>query len=767
MFDVSIDDRFLLLNATVPSEYVVVALDPEAITLRQYPEGETFPKETTAFALEHAEGNIVRTARAGEKLSALSVRHLLTLFRPEGRQVTLGELEDWQKQREAITHAATKQFYANKYIDQRRVNLDYTKTEDDLAAFISAWFPEAEKRGLDKWKPSATTIRNLVRNRVGHVSLVDCLRKEPAVRTRGIWPEWTYVLASEAIDKVFRREFPDQAEAYRWFYGQFYKERDEGVGILGKRPEPPTDRVFRTWFKQASTPKNLERAHGSRKANKSLKGAITPQDAVRPLQIVIIDQTLGNMWSAVKRRTGDLVNRALPKSATTGVPSENEEGQQILAAKRVEVVYAVDVFSRMTLGLILTFEPPSIRTFMACLKMVMTPKVQWRKRFPDLPDATDGYGPPETVVLDNLRVHVTDSVQLGLLSMSIGIEYAALASPEWKAIVERAIGTCKRVMATLPGGFSIDDDSINPADFQKYARLDLDEIDELTTHKLITEHHMRPHRGTGEPPGLRWANGLRKDGRDMVNDMRLLDLILRRRKPKATLTRNGVYFKGHRYHHEGSVTRLLAMFSDKAKGKPGDPYSLEITVLWKPHDCSSIGVMGPGGETVELPNCDPLFAKTPVSFKFASAAKKANEKIFNLRYPPETRAKYLREYFERLEQLLPKQSHRAGKTTTRLLEGGRAVVIAPDVRQYEVEIPVTDLGVSHVDIPIAFAAEEGRHMPETPQKKGPPRKRSTPAAEPPSLDREDSASHPSYAMSAADSEAYLDQLEAEMKATRH
>ncbi|MBY5406150.1 hypothetical protein [Rhizobium leguminosarum] len=768
MFEISIHDRFLLRQAEEPGEFVVIELDAMTITLRRYPEGEVVEKGTTDFALEHAEGNIVRTAKAGQKLNALTAQHLLTLFKPEGRRITVGEMEDWEKQKDVLIHAATKQFYGNKYIDQRNYNLDYTKTEDDLAAFITKWKPEADKLGFGKWRPSATTIRVLVHNRVGHVSLVDCMRKEPAVRKRGIWPEWTYALAHEAIEKVFRRELPDCAEAYKWFDGQFYLERDEGVGIPeDKRPKPPTDRIFRTWFKEASTRKNLERLHGPRKVNKSLKGTIKPQDAVRPLQIVIIDQTLGNIWAAVKSRTGTVVNRALPRTSTDRETRPIEAGQ-VLASKRVEVVHAVDVYSRKTLALILTFEPPSIHTFMACLKMVMTPKVDWQRRFPDLPDATDAYGPPETVVLDNLRVHVTDSVQLGLLALNIAIEYAALASPEWKAIVERSIGTIKRVMATLPGGFSIDDRTVNPPDYQKDAVLDLDEVDELVTHKIITEHHMRPHGGTGEPPGLRFVSGLKQHGRGMVSDMRQLDLMLRRRKPKATLTRNGVYFKGHRYHDEGLVSHLLVEFSAQTKGETGKPVTLEITILWEPGDCSSIGVVGPRGKTVvELPNADTMFVNAPVSFEFAAAARKANEKIFSLNYPPEIRAKYLREYFERLERLLPQQSHKAGKKTTRLLEGGRPVVIAPDVRRYDLVIPVTNLGVSRVDIPIASAAEEGREAPVTPKKMGPQRKSSSPTTAPPVPDLESPAPYPSYALTAADSEAFLDQLEAEMRVTRH
>ncbi|TBE87709.1 transposase [Rhizobium ruizarguesonis] len=769
MFSICISDRFMLLSIPKPGDFSVVGLDTQAVTLQRYPNGEVLVKDATEFALEYANGDLWQTAQAGQELKASTARHLLALLKPEGRLVTVGEMQDWEKDWEEVIHARTKQFYGNKYIDQRNFNLDYTKTEDDLAEFMRDNHEEADRLGLGGWIPSATVIRVLVRGRTRHVSLVDCMRKDPAVRARGIWPQWTYTLAHEAIDKVFRRELPSCAEAHKWFLGQFYLERDEGIGIEGKRPDPPTDRVFRIWFNEASKKANLVRLHGTRKVNKSLKGVIKPQDAVRPLQIVIIDQTLGNIWSVVKSRSESLVNRALPRGSTDQAVPSGEEEPKVLTTKRPEIVYAVDVFSRKTLALILTYEAPSIATFMACLKMVMTPKIEWMRRYPDLPDATAGHGPPETVVLDNLRVHVTDSVQLGLLAMNIGIEYAALASPEWKSIVERAIGTVKRVMAVLPGGFPIDEKDTSTSDYRKYARLDLDEIDELATHKIVTEHHMRPHGGTNEPPGPRFVSGLEKYGRGALSDLRQLDLMLRRRKTGATLTRNGVDFKGHHFHDEGLASRLLEEFSAKTKGKVGYPVSLKITILWKPGDCSSVGVMGPGGKTaVELRNTDPLFANTPVSFEFALAAKKANAKIFELKYPPEVRAKYLREYFERLEQLLPKQTHKAGKTTARLLEGGRAIVIPPDVRRFDVTIPVTNLGISNVDIEIAYAAEEGREQPITPKRRGPKAKSKPAEPKPPAPDWPPPPSQPSYVFSsAAESEAFLDRLEAEMAATRH
>ncbi|MGO6941267.1 hypothetical protein [Rhizobium johnstonii] len=756
MLGVSVDDRFLLLAVDEPGEYGVTRFQDGFITLRQYPRGREETIECTEFAIEHANGNIVRTARSGQSLSSLSTRHLLSLFKPEGRDVTVGELDDWQELHDAVTAAATKQFYANSYLVQRKRNLDYTKTEEDLTDFINEWHDAADARGLGDWIPSASTIRKIVFGRTEQVSLADCLYKTGTVRNKNIWPTWVYDLADEAIGKISSGSMRNVSEAYKWLYGQFYLGRDQGEGFpTAKRRNPPTMRCFRNWHREATNRDSVSKLFGEREANKEWKGTISPQDAIAPLQVVIIDQTVGNIWSAVKphqehSRDGDLGAHEVDERVTK--PNAGE----FLTSKRVEVVYAVDVYSRKTLGLILTFEPPSIDTFMACLKMVMTPKISWKERFPDLPDATDGFGKPQTVVLDNLFVHVTDSVQRGLLSMKIAIEYAPLASPEWKAIVERAIGTVKRVMATLPGGFSIDDRTVNSADYQKFASMDIDEIDSFVTHRLITEHHMLPHGGTNEPPAFRFAKGIKKHGRPIVDDMRVLDILVRRRKI-ATLRRTGVRFNGHRYHHPELVTKLLDTYAAKAKSKRGKSVWTEVTVLWKGGDVSSIGIIDHvNNQVIELPNHDPLLAITPVSFAFAKAARKENAKIFDEYYPAELRAKYLREYYEKLEKFVKGQKHRAAKKTARLLEGGRGVVIAPDVRRYDAIIPVTDFGLAKINIPQELSLDDGVFEIETPKKPAPAGKRAESAkpSEPVAVTRVE----PGFAMTLAESEAYLDRL---------
>ncbi|TAY52967.1 transposase [Rhizobium leguminosarum] len=764
MLDISVDDRFLFLSIDDPGEFGVTHFDDGSISLRRYPRGEKKDVEWTEFASEHADGLIVRTARRGQSLSVLSTRLLLSLFKPEGRDVTVGEMEDWDELNEIVLAAAQKQFFGNKYLMQRAKNLDYTKTDEDLTAFMDEWKKAAEQRGLGGWVPSASTIRRLVYQRTELLSLADCLFKTGTVRNKGIWPTWVYELADQALGKISSRSMPNVGEAYKWFFAHFYLGRDEGEGIPeDKRQTPPDLRTFRNWKAQATNRESTSKLFGNREANKEWKGTISPQSAIAPLQIVIIDQTEGNIWAAVKQQGDPSPNGELPDFSDT---RDRSTEHKVLAGKRAQVVYAVDVYSRKTLGLIITFEPPSIDTFMACLKMVMTPKLAWKQRFPDLPDATDGFGKPLTIVLDNLRVHVSDSVQRGLLSMKIGIEYAALASPEWKSIVERAIGTVKRVMATLPGGFSIDDRTVSSADYQKYAALSLDEIDEFVTHRLITEHHMLPHKGINEPPAYRWASGIRKFGRSMVDDMRMLDLLGRRRNT-VELTRNGIRLNGHRYHHPELVTKLLDAYAAKAKKKKGRSATVMVTVLWKGNDVSSIGVIDhSNNQIVVLPNHDPLLASLCISFDFVKAARKDNAGIFDEYYPVGVRAKYLRQYFAKLEKFVTTQTHRAAKKTARLLEGGRGVVIASDVRRFDAIIPVTDYGLAKIDIPQESSLDEGIFEIETPKKRAPSKPRSTSDKSIQPLPV--ASTQPGFAMSLSESEAYLDRLMNESSgAVRH
>jgi len=352
MLDIAIGDRFILLLKAPPGEFEVVGYHEGYISFRRCPDGETFRVGATDFAVDHANSDVFRTARNGQALSVLSVKHLLTFFAPEGRAVTVGEVEDWEEQGEILTGAATKQFYGNRYIDYRRKmvdfghggkNLDYSKTEDGLTDFIELCHPEAKKRGLGKWTPSASTIRRLVYERADYLSLADCIWKTGTVRRKNIWPQEFYDLADQAIGKVFSGEMPSVLEAYKWFWGEFFRERDEGVGIpIGRRQTPPCEKTFRTWTSDQTTAEKIAKLYGEREAGRRLKGTISPQDAIAPLQIVIIDQTEGNIWSAVKERGHEEIEFS---SLVTDdeFESKGEECEtETLASKRVQVVYAID-----------------------------------------------------------------------------------------------------------------------------------------------------------------------------------------------------------------------------------------------------------------------------------------------------------------------------------------------------------------------------------------------------------------------------------------
>ena len=97
-------------------------------------------------------------------------------------------------------------------------------------------------------------------------------------------------------------------------------------------------------------------------------------------------------------------------------------------------------------------------------------------------------------------------------------------------------------------------------------------------------------------------------------------------------------------------------------------------------------------------------------------------------------------------------------------------MIAPDVQQFEITIPVTDLGISKVDVPIQPPIERIGTLTEMPKKSGPKRKaKKSPKADVANVPSYSGDGMPpaSFALSLEESEAYLDMLETRQHATRH
>ena len=78
----------------------------------------------------------------------------------------------------------------------------------------------------------------------------------------------------------------------------------------------------------------------------------------------------------------------------------DEEGTKVLI-ERPWLTLAIDCYSRMILGAVLTYEGPSVYSAMHCLRQVVRNKKFLIEKYGYHKGATDGFGRPTTVIVDN------------------------------------------------------------------------------------------------------------------------------------------------------------------------------------------------------------------------------------------------------------------------------------------------------------------------------------------------------------------------------
>ena len=316
----------------------------------------------------------------------------------------------------------------------------------------------------------------------------------------------------------------------------------------------PSDETVRDRINKAESRTTWATKYGERRARLRFAGTGEGLTATRVLEKVVIDATVADGWCAWR-------------------------GETMLPLGRPTLYLAVDVYSRQVIAWFISFEPPSLYGVMALLKLIVTP------------NASDVWGKPNEVILDNGWENVSPSFQEACASAGISINWAPIATPEYKAIVERAFGTVNSlVFKKLLGGsvkFPGHVMSSLGLDPRETANITLEQMDDLLAYALREVYPHRIHRGIARPPQLLWERGVQK-GRYMVDD--LPNLIAHfGQVEECTLRRSGVVTKdGLRFYDPDGVTALLNSMAsttpvrDRAKGSA----TVRVKVVVNPEDLS-------------------------------------------------------------------------------------------------------------------------------------------------------------------------------------
>jgi putative transposase len=239
----------------------------------------------------------------------------------------------------------------------------------------------------------------------------------------------------------------------------------------------------------------------------------------------------------------------------------------------------IDLYSKMIIGIYLSFTPPSYLSVMQCLLHTIRPKTYVGKVYPEIEHTWDAYGIPEVIVVDNGKEFYSEEFDDACYQIGTEVEYAPRRAPWYKASMERFYRTVNtELLHELPGTtFSsiLDKKDYDPT---KHALISLDAILELTHIWIIDVYHQSLHRGITDIPVRRWKEGIRDWSPNLPPKNKELEILLGY-KERRSISSSGIEFQCLFYN-----CKELGLIRRKLKPKE------KVVIKYSPNDISVIYV---------------------------------------------------------------------------------------------------------------------------------------------------------------------------------
>ncbi|NNM74204.1 DDE-type integrase/transposase/recombinase [Enterovirga aerilata] len=461
-------------------------------------------------------------------------------------------------------------------------------------------------------------------------------------------------------------------------------------GSVWQRLPTPSDETVRTYIKNSQSLEKLVAKFGEDEGRRRGKGIFPGLVADRALEYVIVDSTVVDGWCVLDDGSG-------------------------YAAGRPTLTVAIDVRTRVVLGVVITFEGESLYAIMACLQQVVSGKHLIADRLPQFRELLDDlYGKPECIVVDNAWAQVGVSFQDACEDASISVEWAPVKTPEYKAIVERFFLTLKKILLDkMPGGVPFDPGMMRKLglDPRKTRALTLSQLEEFIYLAIYEIYAQEKHSGIGMAPLLAWRKALGNQRRFIIDDIGFLGSAFGT-VADATLTRSGIEFRNMVFHDPEITTRLLDDLAGttpmrKRRRRPSSE-TAAVKIKYNPADASAISVWNPGRKPRgydRLPNWDRLYAATPGLGFWHNDQIKRFADAEDLAFKSEADRLLARDRFrEELEAASPALRDASMRKQARLMNPAQPV-LRGDVVQFGHEAPSAS-GLKPNDILVHVAARD-------------------------------------------------------------
>ena len=174
---------------------------------------------------------------------------------------------------------------------------------------------------------------------------------------------------------------------------------------------------------------------------------------------------------------------------------------------RAWVTLAIDVYSRVCLGMFLTLEAPSAMSAGMCIAHSILSKENWLRRLGVTSVEWPFWGVMGTLHMDNAREFRGDMLKAACREYDIDIHLRPVKTPRYGAHIERLMGTVTQGLKTVKRATFSGPDEKGQYDAEGNACMTLAEVEKWLV-LFFARYHISKHDGIGTSPLKKWREGL-------------------------------------------------------------------------------------------------------------------------------------------------------------------------------------------------------------------------------------------------------------------
>jgi len=178
-----------------------------------------------------------------------------------------------------------------------------------------------------------------------------------------------------------------------------------------------------------------------------------------------------------------------------------------LCIGRPWVTLAIDVFSRMVVGIYVSLEPPNSMSVGLCIAHAILPKEQWLARL-GLSTSWPCWGVMQRIHADNGREFRGNMLQRACKEYNIDLEWRPVKTPRYGAHIERLLGTFNEEIHSLPGTTFSSPTNRGEYDSEGQAVMTMAEFEKWLITYITGVYHQREHSNLMTSPLQQYEKGI-------------------------------------------------------------------------------------------------------------------------------------------------------------------------------------------------------------------------------------------------------------------